>query len=297
MSTATAPRWKAHRPHRNVFEVKVPYVRRKGWEFWVLLSSDRHWDNPHSNHDLQAFHLRQAAERGAPVVDLGDFFCAMQGKFDKRSSKSEIRPEHQSGNYLDSLVNSAAKWLQPWAQNFVVIASGNHEQSIKDRHETDLIERLCGLLNAGGASVGHGGFSGWVVFRFRTDLDRRVGAYQSIAVHYDHGYGGGGPVTRDMIQHQRRAVYLPDADIVLSGHTHDKWVYTHSQIKLSPSLVPYLREQVHAKLPTYKEEYGDGYGGWHARRGAPPKPIGAAWLRFYWSSREEKIKYEITPTE
>jgi hypothetical protein len=272
----------------------MPFRGADGWEAWTLCTSDRHWDNPKSNLDLQRYHLRQAAERGASVIDLGDFFCAMQGKYDKRSSKGDVRPEHQRGDYLDRLVSTAADWLKPYKRHFVMIASGNHEQSIKDRHETDLIERLCALLNADGASVWHGGFGGWVMFRFRPT---HGGGWHSVKLHYDHGYGGGGPVTRDVIQAQRRAVYLPDADIVLSGHTHDKWVLYHTQARLSPKGVPYLREQAHAKVPTYKEEYGAGACGWHARRGAPPKPTGGLWIRWYWSSREHRIKFELTPTD
>jgi hypothetical protein len=30
---------------------------------------------------------------------------------------------------------------------------------------------------------------------------------------------------------------------------------------------------------TYKEEYGDGYIGWHVERGAPPKPLGGRILK------------------
>lgn len=221
----------------------------------------------------------------------------MQGKYDKRSSKADIRPEHQNGNYLDSLVDTAADWLKPWARQFVMIASGNHEESIRINHETDLIERLCALTNRAGASIWHGGFGGWVVFRFRPDNETKGGSWQSVNLHYDHGYGGGGPVTRDVIQAQRRAVYLPDADIVLSGHTHDKWIMSHVRARLSAKGVPYLSEQVCAKIPTYKEEYGAGAAGWHCRRGAPPKPTGGLWIRWFWSSREKRIKFELTPTD
>lgn len=293
--------WITARPHRNSFELTIPYQARKGWESWALCTSDRHWDNPKSNRSLQAFHFDQARERSAPVFDFGDFFCAMQGKYDvKRSNKSDIRPEHRNSRYLDSLVDTAAAWLDPWADNVVLIASGNHEQSIKDRHETDLIERLCALLNAGGRrSVAHGGFGGWIRFKFRPEnaTERGGGTWQSIVAHYDHGYGGGGPVTRDTIQGQRRAVYLPDADIIFSGHTHDEWVMRHMQARLTRSGVPTLRSQVIAKIPTYKEEYGDGSSGWHCRRGAPPKPTGAMWIHFYYSSRTQSIQFNVIPAE
>ncbi len=287
--------WKASTLHRNVFALDIPYKADKSWEFWTLLSSDRHWDNPHSDHSLQKTHLDQALECAAPVVDIGDFFCAMQGKYDKRSSKSDIRPEHQHGNYLDRLVDTAADWFAPYAGNFVVIASGNHEESIAKQHETNLIERLVGRMNAGNsASVAHGGFAGWVFFRFRPTAG---GPQRTLRLHYDHGYGGGGPVTRDVIQSSRRAVYLPDADIVVSGHTHDEWVLPISRARVSAQGVPYIDTQTHIKCPTYKEEYGDGFGGWHVRRGAPPKPVGAIWLRFNYCRRQERIIFDAIPAK
>jgi len=279
--------WKATTLHRNVFAVDIPYQANESWEFSVLLTADRHWDNPHSDQSLQKRHLEQAKAIGAPVVDVGDFFCAMQGKYDKRSSKGDIRPEHQHGNYLDRLVDTAVEAFQPYAKNLVVIASGNHEESIAKNHETNLIERLVSQLNAGGkASVQHGGFAGWVFFRFKPT---KGGPWRTVKLHYDHGYGGGGPVTRDVIQSSRRAVYLPDADIVVSGHTHDQWSLPITRARVSSQGVPYLDEQLHVKLPTYKEEYGDGFSGWHARRGAPPKPVGGIWLKFSYSSRTERI--------
>ena len=73
--------------------------------FWVLLTSDRHHDNPHCNQELEKKHLDEAKERNAVIIDYGDLFCAMQGKFDRRASKDHIRPAHQHGNYLDRLVH------------------------------------------------------------------------------------------------------------------------------------------------------------------------------------------------
>ena len=133
---------------KNVFKVNMlsPHYP-KGWEQWFLLTSDRHWDNPKSNWDLQKEHMDEALKRGAGIIDCGDFFCAMQGKYDPRSSKDDLRPEHQGSNYLDSLVNTAADFFEPYAKNLIMIARGNHEAAILKRQETDLIERLVSVLN------------------------------------------------------------------------------------------------------------------------------------------------------
>ena len=61
----------------------------------------------------------------------------MQGKYDPRSSKDDLRPEHQGSNYLDSLVNTAADFFEPYAKNLIMIARGNHEAAILKRQETD----------------------------------------------------------------------------------------------------------------------------------------------------------------
>jgi hypothetical protein len=262
------------------------------WEFWALLTSDRHFDNPKSNRELQKDHLDQAAERGAVVLDAGDFGCLMQGKFDKRASKAAVRPEHQVDDYLDAVIDTTAEWFEPYAKLFAVIGVGNHEEAIAKRLETHYTERLIGLLNSRtGSRIFNGGYSGWCFFQFRpigaaTDTHRTL-------LHYDHGFGGGGQVTHDAIQHQRRAVYLPDAQIVISGHTHDAWVKEFGRARCSQDGRLYHDIQTHIKLPTYKEEYEDGFGGWHATTGKPPKPLGAWWLRFFWSRRERKVLYEV----
>ena len=78
------------------------------WSQEFLLSSDRHHDNAHADHCLEMLHLEEAVERDAGILDIGDLFCAMQGKYDRRSDLSQCRPEHREGRYLDSLVETAA---------------------------------------------------------------------------------------------------------------------------------------------------------------------------------------------
>lgn len=279
---------------RNVFQATIPLRRVKDWESWLLLSGDRHWDNPHSNHKLQRKHLDQALERNARILDIGDLLCLMQGKYDPRSSKSSVRPEHQVDNYIDAVVRTAADFFAPYAQNFIAIAQGNHETSILKRLETNVIDRLTAVLNhTTGSSVYNGGFSGWVRLLFTETGSKNKYSGRQLILHYDHGYGGGGPVTADVIQHQRRSVYLPDADIVVSGHTHDSWAREIVKLKLTKTGEVRQVPQWHIKCPTYKDEYADGYAGWAVERGSPPKPLGAYWLRFYWDNSEDMVKFEV----
>jgi hypothetical protein len=279
--------------------------------FWVLLTSDRHHDNPHCNQDLEKKHLDEAKERNAVILDYGDLFCAMQGKFDRRASKDDIRPEHQHGNYLDRLVATATDFYAPYADNFAVMGPGNHETAMLKHHETNLTERLVERLNmATGSEIKTGGYSGWVKFKFwygkeslaEHDVTAEGSGMQksmaSVNLWYHHGYGGDAPVTKGTIQTGRQSVYVPDAHIVCTGHTHNEWIFPITRIRIKDSGLIYHDEQLHLKTPGYKEEYEDGYGGWHIERGGPPKPNGAMWLRFFWlKSNDPKtrgIQYEVT---
>jgi len=268
---------------RNVFFVKHRLKSSAAEDsFWVLLSFDRHHDNPKSDNAMELRHLKQAKERNAIIIDGGDLFCAMQGKYDPRGTKKDLKPEHAKGDYLDSLVNTAAKFYAPYAKNFAIMALGNHETNIAKRHETNLTERLAEKLNdKEGSSIKVGGMSGWVKFQIMYHSQ-----CMTKNMWYHHGYGGDAPVTKGTIQTNRQAVYLPDAHIVATGHTHNEWQFPIARIRLTNKGSIYHDEQLHLKVPSYKEEYSDGYGGWHIERGGPPKPTGALWLRF--SARKTK---------
>jgi len=284
-----AQRWTFDERARTVHRlaIEIPSVRD---EQWVLLQSDVHWDNPHCNWDLLHKHWSLAKERNAPILDNGDFFCAMQGKWDKRANKDDLRPEHRTATYLDALVATAADALHPFRDLLTLRGVGNHETGVIKRHETHLTERLVERLRMKHSPAALGGYSGFVVFSVRIKQTRVF----PIKLYYHHGYGGGGPVTRGVIQTNRQAVYLADADMVWTGHTHDSWQMPIARVRLNQDTtrIEHTR-QVHFRTAGYKEEYVDGWGGWHVERGGPPKPIGAAWLRFFLAD-SNTVDWELT---
>lgn len=281
--------WTHSQLGKNVFSVDVKYNQNKEWEYWFLLTSDQHWDNPHSNHELQLKHLELAKERNAGIMSAGDYFCMMQGKYDKRASKASVRPEHQVDNYIDAIIKTGADFLEPYAKQFVVIATGNHEQSISDKLETNVIDRFCGVLNdRTGSTIRNGGYSGYIIFKFSNESC--CNRFTTV-LRYEHGAGGAAIVGGGIPDSYRRGVHFPDSDIILSGHNHNQWVNELSRQRLDRgSGTLKLDVQMHIKCPSYKDEYGIGFSGWHAAtKGLPPKPIGAWWLRFYYE-RESKTR-------
>lgn len=265
----------------NMFDVSG------GWEQWFLLRTDVHHDNPKCDQEMEKQHLDEAMEKNAYIIDNGDLFCAMQGKWDKRANKDAIRPEHQGGNYLDSLVNSAYEFYKPYAKNWLLFGRGNHETAIRKQHETDLTDRLVDRMRQAGSPALSGGYGGYIRFNVRWNGTKKA----SVLMHHFHGAGGGGPVTRGVIQTNRMAVVHADADIIFTGHTHDEWVVYIQRQRCDHLGKIYQDTQVHLRAPGYKDAWDDGFAGWEVEKMLMPKPKGAAWLRLY--LRNDKVRFDV----
>jgi hypothetical protein len=258
----------------NVHILKNDFEPKK-----VLLISDIHWDNPHCNRDLLKKHLDQALAIKADILFNGDTFCLMQGAYDPRKSKNDIRPEHNKTNYLDAVVNDAIDWFSPYAHLIKVVGYGNHETNILKRAETDVIDRFVfGLNSKNGTNVEVGGYGGWIVYNFRRAESGGMTAYK---IKYMHGFGGGGAVTRGVIQFNRMSTFVEGADMIWMGHVHEDHELTYTIESLNNHNKVKLKDVLMVRTPTYKEEYQEGTGGWHVERGAPPKPLGGRWLEMH----------------
>lgn len=254
----------------NVHIFKEKFEAKK-----VLLLSDIHWDNPKCNRQLLKSHLDAALAIGADIHLNGDTFCLMQGAYDPRKNKADIRPEHNVANYIDAVVDTAIEWFSPYAHLIKVIGYGNHESNIIKRLETDVIERFVNGLNAANkTNVKIGGYGGWIIYNFSRNNTGSV----NYKIKYFHGSGGGGPVTKGTIQFNRMATMVEGADMIWMGHVHEDHELTYTVEKISVHNKVMLRDILMVRTATYKEEYNDGKYGWHVERGAPPKPLGGRWL-------------------
>lgn len=279
---------------KNVHVLKS-YYKQKDWEKYILFLSDLHWDNPKCDRVLLLQHLYEAKARNAKIIINGDLFCLMQGWGDPRSSKDDIRPEHNTKKYLDSVVETAVEFFKPFANNICLIGRGNHESSVLKRRETDILQRFANDMNSTHRPtqpIYVGGYGGWVSFKFEREKSKDV---RTIKLKYYHGSGGGGPVTKGMIGNQRRQASISGADIIWSGHVHEDVGTTFMSETLNKNNVIELKEVYHLITSTYKEEYSTGAGGWHIERGAPPKPLGGAWVKFY--NKNEEIKFDCFRTK
>ena len=249
--------------------------------FKLALLSDLHWDNPDCDRELLKKHLDYCLENDIKVLLNGDTFCLMQGKYDPRSSKGKVRPEHSNPRYLDAVVETAAEWFAPYAEIITVVGYGNHETSILRRQETDVIQRFVALLNHLAKPVSPvyaGGYTG--ALRVNSTMG---GGKSSYDILYFHGSGGGGVVTRGEINLTRLITSFEGFDMYTIGHVHELKETAVRKTKRNNSTGKLEGKDILLTITgTYKDEYKEGYMGWHVERGAPNKPIGGKILEINW---------------
>jgi hypothetical protein len=265
---------------RNIHEVTC----QSGQEF--LLMSDLHWDNPHCDRGLLKNHLDEAVKRNAAIILNGDTYCCMGGKYDRRADKSLIRPEHNTDRYFDAIVDTSVEWFAPYAKNILLIGYGNHETAIIKHGETDLLQRFASTLNyATGSAVQIGGYGGTIDIRVLHDAIRGV----NFVVHYYHGFGGGGVVSKGVIQDQRLLAGTEGYDLTWMGHVHELYYHQNMVHRYDRSTKTLIQKPIHQlRTATYKEEWDGGYMGFHTERGRGPKPLGGYWLKLETSRNSSK---------
>ncbi len=253
-------------------EVTLEY--EGGQEFDFLIQSDIHFDNPKCQRSLYFKHLDEAVEREAKILTFGDFFCLMQGRRDRRGSKSGVRPEHNKADYFDRVIFEAEEKLTPYKDHLIMMGNGNHETAVVKNVETNPLARLCKYLNRAGSPVEHMPYQGFIRFKF---VKPDGGMVRSALAFFHHGKYGGA-VTKGTLGTQRYAVIVPQADLIFSGHNHERWINTATQYITKQTGEVSKRVLHHFNCPTYKDEFtsGDGFG---VEKIVAPKPLGGWWLK------------------
>lgn len=176
-------------------------------------------------------------------------------------------------------------------RNGRVCVTGN--SAVLDRHGTSVTDRLADQLRwrtNRKSPVTVGTYQGWIQVKFEWGTRHR----QTFNIRYTHGYGGGGPVTKDVIQANRQLAYTENADFLISGHVHESWHMIQPREYLDNLGQPKLREVSIIKLGTYKDEFTGGQG-WAVGKGMPPKPMGGWWVHF--TQRDHQIHYKVIRTD
>jgi len=250
---------------------------------YFLFISDVHLDSVHCDRVKLKQHLDLALERNAIVFIFGDLLDLMQGKYDPRSNKADLNPKYNTARYIDEVIKDVVEFLTPYKSVLAFYSPGNHETSVEKRIEYGIVDKICYQLE-----MSQGNYSGYIYCRFFSYLEESTKV--PLIIGYHHGYGGGGAVTRDSIQTARKAVYLPDANVVISGHTHDRWIIPITRNRIS-RYGESIDQQWHIKTGTYQNALID-FNGYAIEKGLAPKSGAGIWMKYTIGS-DLKLNYNF----
>lgn len=237
----------------------------------ILALSDIHWDSKKCDRKKLKECLDWAVKNNTPTMIFGDLFDVMGGKYDKRKSNKCVRDEHKTDTYFDTIIDDAIEWFMPYKDILALVSYGNHEDSIVDRNETDLINRFVTGMTLSGSKVQKGGYWGYIAVQQRRDRHHCA----TKTIYYHHGFGGGGESTRGINQNMQTS-RIAFADIYISGHIHRRNYDENIISCLNNSGSVIYKEQLFLRTSTFKWDVG----GWAARMGMGPRPIGGWWIDF-----------------
>ena len=244
-----------------------------GFEMWMLLRSDAHHDSNQCDRALEMKHLKLAKERDALILDFGDLFDGMQTRTDPRRSTRDLKAEYLEDCYLNAITSDAARSYAPYAENWVLMGEGNHEQSIQRYSDYNITSGLISLLNSEvvGSRILQGGYSGYVRVKFR--WAGKNPRSESFLIYYTHGSGGSARRSKGILKADLRQAVKPDADVIVSGHVHSSWQLPMVKSRVTKS--GHIQEDLvwHLQLPSYKLP-----GAWEESKEMAAHPLGAHWL-------------------
>lgn len=271
---------------KDCIDVEIPLVRSKEWEFYIFVPGDVHFDNPCCDRDLYKEHMDEVKRRNALIFYGGDLFCLMEGRYDPRRSRSGIRPEYNSENYFDLVIDDMSNFHSNYFRHIIGFFKGNHETAVLKNQNTSVLDKLSEAIYwRTGQRIPVMGYQGYIRLKFNHSTTGRHFYGMKIAVH--HGKWGG-VVTRGVLSVARYGLIFPDADIITTFHTHDQWALPTIGYRLSNAGNMLQKRQLHIKSPTYKQEFAKNEG-FAPEKIVQPKPLGGYWLKFTWDTKRESI--------
>jgi UDP-2,3-diacylglucosamine pyrophosphatase LpxH len=258
----------------------------------ILLMSDLHLDSEDCDRKFIKHCFAEAKARNAMILIFGDIFDAMGGRNDRRTNKGDLKKSLQESNYYDKVAEDVAEFLIECdiLENLGVVTLGNHETAVTKHNELSLLEALSlqvflktdgkhrvKILNK---------YAGY----FRININKPSGKlYNSWNAWYNHGSGGGAPMTYGVLKTKRRQAII-DADIFISGHTHQSYFVPLSRRYLTTKGNIVDKEIIHIQLGTAEDT-----NEWAIKHefGFPSKSF--YFLNFYYRNRsahmiEERLK-------
>jgi len=270
--------------HGDSFLVKFKFKTVKEKQKFLLIS-DLHFDSPLCDRKLLKKHLEQAKEQGAGILMFGDIFDVMSANTDRRSTKGDVRPEYIKADHFGEIQRDFEQFITPYKDNVLFLSPGNHELSNINHQEIN-------ILSYTAKSIGcqYGKYLGFIRFNARCNLGN---TRRDTLMFYTHGKGGNSPVTGGVLNAKRRAAWVSNADIIISGHLHKYWNFPVATLGIDQTGKFKRGEQTHVQLAGYKDPTRN-MNSWDMQ-GEMLSDLGGAWLEFTASKADNTFNtsYEI----
>jgi predicted phosphodiesterase len=251
----------------------------------IRFLSDLHLDSPYTDLKKLKKLFDDAQKNQYKIVIIGDLLDVMGGKYDRRTTKGDIKPEHNTDNYINSVCESAADFLAPYIDDILLITAGNHEREIDKRMECYLLEFIDLYLHKKtGKSINWTqDYAGYIRLHGKR---KNAGESCPTTIFYNHGKDGNATMSFGVLNVKRNAAVI-DADIIVMGHIHKNFSLPLNRLYLSNRGVIKVKEQLHLQLGTSKESKGTDYFG--ARKGFDPASTSFYDVDFYLKANENGI--------
>ena len=251
----------------------------------IRFLSDLHLDSPYTDLKKLKKLFDDAQKNQYKIVIIGDLLDVMGGKYDRRTTKGDIKPEHNTDNYINSVCESAADFLAPYIDDILLITAGNHEREIDKRMECYLLEFIDLYLHKKtGKSINWTqDYAGYIRLHGKR---KNAGESCPTTIFYNHGKDGNATMSFGVLNVKRNAAVI-DADIIVMGHIHKNFSLPLNRLYLTNRGVIKVKEQLHLQLGTSKESKGTDYFG--ARKGFDPASTSFYDVDFYLKANENGI--------
>ena len=251
----------------------------------IRFLSDLHLDSPYTDLKKLKKLFDDAQKNQYKIVIIGDLLDVMGGKYDRRTTKGDIKPEHNTDNYINSVCESAADFLAPYIDDILLITAGNHEREIDKRMECYLLEFIDLYLHKKtGKSINWTqDYAGYIRLHGKR---KNAGESCPTTIFYNHGKDGNATMSFGVLNVKRNAAVI-DADIIVMGHIHKNFSLPLNRLYLSNRGIIKVKEQLHLQLGTSKESKGTDYFG--ARKGFDPASTSFYDVDFYLKANENGI--------
>ena len=286
-------KWSAKRT-RDIITIECPLEKNSSWEQYIFIIADQHFDSVHCDRTMMKLDMEKAKRRNAIILSGGDFFDAIGGKKDPRSTKSELRPEYCKTDYYSAIIDDAVSHLNKYADNMAVMCQGNHECQIIKNAEVDILKHTVDRLNDRAKSnIIQGEYEEFVRMSFVPPKNnKKKDTKYSKLFYLNHDYGGASPVTGGTIHHHRIAEFIK-ADFICLGHLHTRMLDERIWWEVTTQNTVIEKSCEFIRPAGYKLARRPGETTWETVKGIKPKPRGGVWIRFYWNTTTDNLEYEI----